>query len=277
MAYVERAIRTLKHRIHTLIKNATRSTEAADEYVDWWKYLPRALKSHNVEKLSTVTKYTPQELHDKFDSGNADEIEKLRQVVRTRLEKVSSNNQKYAPIKVGDLVKVRAKHSPTDNIQKIEFKRNVYTVKYIDHTGMGALYTLGLAEGYPHVENYTQVIGDEANPHQFLRHELLKITASETPIIAIKPFSELEKALREKLHDKAMELVRILETKGNEMFQMSLNSTPLRTFFQSVKDEIKEKNIVRSKILRMSDFLRLFRDKFKLYRDNQTVGWTLAD
>ena len=139
LAYVERAIRTLKLRIHTLIKNATRSTEAADDYVDWWKYLPRALKSHNVEKLSNVTKYAPQELHEKFDSGNADEIEKLRKIVRSRLEKVGSNNQKYAPIKVGDLVKVRAKHSATDNIQKIEFKRNVYAVKEIEHTGKGAL------------------------------------------------------------------------------------------------------------------------------------------
>ena len=246
LAFVERAIRTLKLKIHTLIKNATKSTAAADEYVDWWKYLPRALKIHNVEKLSTVTQHTPQELHERFDKEGGDE--QLRRVVRARLEKVSSMNQKYVPISVGDLVKVRAKHSPTDNVSKIEFKRNVYRVKEIEHTGMGPLFELEVDPNHEPVENFNQVIYDppdfkEDHPHKFLRHELLKVSASETPYHAVKPFSEIEKRLREQLRNKADELQRILETKGGTSFELSLGSAQLRAFFESVKQGQRDRKV----------------------------------
>jgi hypothetical protein len=243
--------------------------EAANDYLEWWKYLPRALKVHNVEKLSTVTKHTPEELHEKFDdTQDAKGIEQLRRVVRRHLEKKASFHQKYVPIKVGDLVKVRAKHSPTDNIQKMEFKKNVYAVEAIDHTGMGPMFTLTLAPGYEPVENYRQVIYDPpdfAHPHLFLRHELLKVSASETPYHVTKPFSAIEERLRESLKTKADELREILLTKGGANNELSASTTPLRAFFKSVKDLLKEKQIHNSKILRLADFVRLFRDKFLLY------------
>ena len=156
--FAERVIRTLREGLIARMK-ATRTDKAY-----WWKLVGNVVDQYN-EAVHVTTGEAPNDIHHLSMEKDKEWIEEIR----GRIEGKGRSNRKYAPISVGDRVKVSRKPGKYGEFKTgfQAWSAETYRVTKIEYI-----------EGSPmfHLE------GREYDHRPFSLHEILKVDGVEKPL-----------------------------------------------------------------------------------------------
>ena len=228
--FVERAIRTLKEAI--------RKRQRALDVSSWIEVSKDVVEQYN-SNPNSVTGLKPNVAAK--DYGDDLERAQVRDAVHTSLKNEAAPLIKNPALKEGDAVRLRRKADINEKGPSHAFVKKVDTVEKIDRS----------KDGPPQydLERYKE--------HPVLRHELLKVGGYELPDIGREnedKLDHLQRNQRAELKAEADEVQRSMSTSPS----VSLNTVAKRMAAFKMLPKLRRMK------LKVTQFLRLFKDKFAL-------------